>query len=83
MPWEKVENGEGFLLCSDGLLIDKFGKEISIFNKNLLESDSIKDFVDNIISNAYSTGSNDNITCVSLWKEWDERKNILTTQSIF
>lgn len=71
---KKLKSGEGFLLCSDGLLLEKNGNENILFNKILMESNSLKEFTVNLISDAYTNGSADNITCVSIRKGWDERK---------
>ena len=78
-PCEKLNNGEGFLICSDGLLAGHNGNQNQIFNKYITESETLDEAIDSLISYAYEMGSNDNITCVSIWKEWGERvDNIMT-----
>ena len=57
--------GEGFLLCSDGLLLDKSQDENDRFLKCLNESESLEIFVENLISSTYDLGSTDNITCIA------------------
>jgi len=79
LPFEKLNNGEGFIICSDGLLLDKYGNQSQLFHKHLIEADNIKEFTDNIIYHAYSMGSNDNITCVSIWRGWEEWKSKVST----
>ena len=82
VPCEKLNNGEGFLICSDGLLVGKNGNQNQILNKFITESNTLNEAIDGLISYAYEMGSNDNITCVSIWKEWEERvNNIMTNNS--
>lgn len=64
-PAQKLNKGEGFLLCSDGLLLDKYGHEEERFYKYFVESKTISEFIENLIFDAYEMGSKDNITCVA------------------
>jgi len=73
-PYQKLNTGEGILICSDGLLTTKNVNQNLIFSKYLMESESLSEFIDRLISNAYEAGSNDNITCISLWNDWNKRK---------
>ncbi len=79
-PYERLNKGEGILICSDGLLTTTNDNQNLIFNKYLMESDSLSKFIDKLISYAYKAGSNDNITCISLWKDWDEREQKIPTK---
>jgi len=69
IPCMKLKKSEGFLLCSDGLLLNKYGDENPIFKKYFKSSDNLREFTKNIISNAYSNGSQDNITCITAWND--------------
>jgi len=71
LQFKKLKCGEGFLLCSDGLLLEKNSNENILFKKVLMESNCLKEFIDSLISNSYNSGSTDNITCIGFWKEWD------------
>ncbi len=72
--YQNLKNGEGFLLCSDGLLLNKYGNENELFHKYLIGTETLKDFTENIIAHAYEKGSTDNITCISLLKGQIVRK---------
>ena len=64
-PYKKLNQGEGFLLCSDGLLLDKYGHEELRFYNFFVESKTISEFIENLILSAYEMGSKDNITCIA------------------
>lgn len=64
-PFQNVKSGEGFLLCTDGLLLNKYGDEQDRFYKYFVEAKTNEEFVDKLISNSYEMGSDDNITCIS------------------
>lgn len=68
-PFCDLKINEGFLLCSDGLLLQKHGNEGKLFHDYFLRSKSLKEFADSLIINAYEMGSNDNITCVAAVRE--------------
>lgn len=68
-PFCDLNINEGFLLCSDGLLLEKYGNEEKLFHDYFLRSKSLKEFVDSLVSNAYEMGSNDNITCIAALRD--------------
>lgn len=63
--YHTLNDGEGILLCSDGLLLDKNKDENNRFMGCLNESKSIEEFIDSLISDTYQLGSTDNITCIA------------------
>ncbi len=65
LPFQTLKKGDGFLLCSDGLLINKYGNDEERFLNCFVETETINDFVENLITNTYEMGSEDNITCIS------------------
>lgn len=63
-PFEKLSEGEAFLLCSDGLITDKIKDNHGNFKDYILGTNSLKDAIGELISLAYTEGSKDNITVV-------------------
>jgi protein phosphatase len=63
-PFESYKTGDAFLLCSDGLILDKSEKINQNFADYLIGTRRLKDAAENLISYAYSEGSDDNITVV-------------------
>jgi protein phosphatase len=64
-PYEIMSEGEGFLLCSDGLILNKNENESHRFLKCLQETESLESFTDKLITESYEMGSEDNITCIA------------------
>jgi len=62
--FETLHNGEVFLLCSDGLILDKSNASATPFKEFIIASHNLKDASQKLISYAYQNGSTDNITCV-------------------
>jgi hypothetical protein len=71
----KLSHNDAFLLCSDGLLLDKAGdKENSIFFRYLLGCKDLEETCKQLISYAYYCGSTDNITIVLVTRGKLKRK---------
>jgi len=64
MPFDSLNSGDAFVLCSDGMILDK----TRVYNKNfrnyLIGTKKLKDAAEKLVSYAYSEGSDDNITVV-------------------
>lgn len=63
-PYESIQDGEAFLLCSDGLILNKSHRSNQALNDYLIGTKTLKDAAENLISHAYNEGSDDNITVV-------------------
>ena len=59
-----LEEGDGFLLCSDGLIIDKSADQESSLERLFRESASLKEAAERMISFALDAGSSDNVSVV-------------------
>lgn len=59
-----IEKNTCFMLCSDGLIIDMTNTNISLFKNYLLGDKSIEHAAKNIIGQAFSHGSQDNISII-------------------
>jgi serine/threonine protein phosphatase PrpC len=62
--YESIKSGEAFLLCSDGLILDKSDQNNQNLSDYLIGTKRLKDAAENLISYAYNEGSDDNITVV-------------------
>jgi len=60
----KLMKGEGFLLCSDGLINDKVTTDEQAFAAALFSESDLESAAKRLISRAYHQGSSDNITIV-------------------
>lgn len=54
--------GTAFLVCSDGLILDKSASDTSLLKELYLGTKSLKKAAENMISSAFQSGSSDNIT---------------------
>lgn len=54
--------GTAFLVCSDGLILDKSETDTSLLKELYLGTKSLKKAAENMISHAFQAGSSDNIT---------------------
>lgn len=63
-----LKNGELFLLCSDGLIIDKSVDDSSLFESIIFGTKNLEDAAIKLKNMAYDRGSTDNITIVLLEK---------------
>jgi hypothetical protein len=59
-----LEEGDGFLLCSDGLIIDKSADQESSLERIFIESAGLKEAGGRMISFALDAGSSDNVSVV-------------------
>jgi protein phosphatase len=57
-PFESLESGDAFLLCSDGMILDKMGQNNSNLKNYLVGIKELKDVAENLVSYAYNKGSN-------------------------
>jgi protein phosphatase len=55
---------DGFLLCSDGLLVDRIKNNEKLFKSYLLGTPDLKTAAESLVSLAYYSGSTDNISVV-------------------
>jgi len=62
----KLKVNTGFMLCSEGLLVDKSENDPSIFQKLCINSKKLKDNVEQLISYAFYNGSTDNISIICI-----------------
>lgn len=63
-PYEKLEEGNALILCSDGLIINKTSRNEDFLINYLVGTKNLKEAAQNLVSFSYDQGSNDNITVV-------------------
>ena len=72
--WFTLGDGEGFLLCSDGLIIDKTADPESVFAGLLMGTATLKEAAEGMVSYALNAGSSDNISVVlATWGNFQRR----------
>jgi serine/threonine protein phosphatase PrpC len=59
-----LEEGDGFLLCSDGLIIDKSTDQAVSLERHFMESGSLKEAAARMVYSALDAGSSDNVSVV-------------------
>lgn len=59
-----LKNGEALLLCSDGLIPDKSEDQEGVLKAYVTGFESLKESTEQLICNAYYSGSTDNITVI-------------------
>jgi len=59
-----LEEGDGFLLCSDGLIIDKSSDQAVSLERHFRESGSLKEAAARMVFSALDGGSSDNVSVV-------------------
>lgn len=59
-----LTRNDGFLLCSDGLILDELGDLESLFESYMLGTPNLRTAAESLVSLAYLTGSTDNISVV-------------------
>lgn len=62
--YDTLNPGEGFLLCSDGLITDKAVAQDEVFSALLLGSNTREEAAEHLVQYALRSGSKDNITVV-------------------
>lgn len=63
-PFANLKWDEGFLLCSDGLIVDKTNSDSSWIMHKIINTASLKEAAENLIGDAFNMGSEDNISVV-------------------
>lgn len=59
-----LEDGDGFLLCSDGLIIDKSSDHSSFFETQFPDDGNLKEAAERMVMRALDGGSTDNVSVV-------------------
>jgi protein phosphatase len=63
-PHFNLSEQDGFLLCSDGLIVDKLQDQKQLFKSYMLGTPDLKTAAESLVSLAYYSGSTDNISAV-------------------
>jgi len=63
-PHYSLSEEEGFLLCSDGLIVDKLQDQKQLFKSYMLGTPDLQTAAESLVSLAYYSGSTDNISAV-------------------
>jgi serine/threonine protein phosphatase PrpC len=63
-PHYGLSKEEGFLLCSDGLIVDKLQDQKQLFKSYMLGTPDLQTAAESLVSLAYYSGSTDNISAV-------------------
>jgi len=63
-PAYSLSEQDGFLLCSDGLIVDKLQDQKQLFKSYMLGTPDLKTAAESLVSLAYYSGSTDNISAV-------------------
>lgn len=63
-PYFTLEEQEGFLICSDGLIVDKLQDQKQLFKSYMLGTPDLQTAAESLVSLAYYSGSTDNISAV-------------------
>jgi protein phosphatase len=64
--YSMLQGGELFLSCSDGAILEKHSEDHLWLSRLADNSESLREFLDQIIEYAYSNGSTDNITVAAM-----------------
>lgn len=59
-----LHRSDGFLLCSDGMILEELGDLESLFESYMLGTPNLKTAAESLVSLAYLSGSSDNISVV-------------------
>jgi protein phosphatase len=62
--WFTLDEGDGFLLCSDGLILDKSADGEPGLGRQLREAPTLKQCAEAMVAGALASGSGDNITVI-------------------
>jgi protein phosphatase len=60
----ELQEEDGFLLCSDGLIVDKLQDQKQLFKSYMLGTPDLQTAAESLVSLAYYSGSTDNISAV-------------------
>jgi protein phosphatase len=60
----ELSESDGFLLCSDGLIVDKLQDQEQLFKSYMLGTPDLQTAAESLVSLAYYSGSTDNISVV-------------------
>ncbi len=63
-PSYSLSEQDGFLLCSDGLIVDKLQDQKQLFKSYMLGTPDLQTAAESLVSLAYYSGSTDNISAV-------------------
>lgn len=63
-PHYTLSEQDGFLLCSDGLIVDKLQDQKQLFKSYMLGTPDLQTAAESLVSLAYYSGSTDNISAV-------------------
>ena len=63
-PHFALSEQDGFLLCSDGLIVDKLQDQKQLFKSYMLGTPDLQTAAESLVSLAYYSGSTDNISAV-------------------
>jgi len=63
-PYYQLDEQDGFLLCSDGLVVDKLRDQQKLFKAYMLGTPDLQTAAESLVSLAYYSGSTDNISVV-------------------
>ncbi len=63
-PVYRLNEQDGFLLCSDGLIVDKVQDQEQLFQSYMLGTPDLQTAAESLVSLAYYSGSTDNISIV-------------------
>jgi len=63
-PCYPLSDGDGFLLCSDGLIVDKMDELEQLFASYMIGTSDLRTAAESLVSLAYHSGSSDNISVV-------------------
>jgi len=61
----EIEDGDGFILCSDGLIMNKSNSSQEFIRDYLIGESDLKSTAEQLIAYAYHSGSTDNITVIA------------------
>ena len=71
--WFTLEEGDGFLLCSDGLILDKVADREAALEQIARENPALPESAEAMISAVLAAGSSDNISVVlARWRSSEE-----------
>jgi len=73
----ELKDGEAFLICSDGLILDKSEDNSNLLKNFIIGTNNLEEASKKLIKMAYESGSTDNITVVLLEKGSIKRNKVI------